>query len=451
MTRIGGALFIGLIVLSGAARAQAPADTLRVGVDEAVRLALRDGVEAGMARQDVAAAEASVGIARSYALPEITATGTYTRSLKKPVIFFEFEPGETEQFEIGQDNAWMGMLSLRQVIWTSGRVGYAWNSTKARAAAARAAGDDAAAAIARDARKAYYLALLASEQTRIAEQSLLQAQRTLEVISARVERGVAPEFEKLRASVTVSSRRPGVTRARNDETIARAALKRLLGVPLAQPLVLTGRLGDGDYGSTLPEVTTRALRSRRDLEAVKQAMRAEELRHRAQGRNDLPTLYFDSNVQWQGETSDGLWPGDRESATSAQVGLTFSWSILDGWRNRYQTRTVGAMAAKARLQVRLVEDAVRLEVRSRWSDVHSIAQEIEAARETVALAEDAFEIAETRYASGLSTLVELHDAELALIEARVGLSATLYRYNVAVAELDYSIGEGPKLGLPGEE
>jgi outer membrane protein TolC len=133
------------------------------------------------------------------------------------------------------------------------------------------------------------------------------------------------------------------------------------------------------------------------------------------------------------------------------VGLTFSWPIFDGLRNRYQTRSAEAVAAKARLQVRFVEDAVRLDVRSRWSDVESIAEEIDAARETVELAGRAYDIARTRYQSGLSTLVELQDAELALVQSRVSLSETLYRYNVAVAELDYSIGTGPALMTPGEE
>jgi outer membrane protein TolC len=444
---------MGVVLAAGAIEAQeaAPADTLRVGVKEAVALALRDGVEAAMARQDVANAEAQVLVARSYALPELTATGTYTRNLKKPVIFFEFEPGQTEQFEIGQDNAWLGMLNLRQVLWASGRVGNAWKSAQAQAAAARAAGDDTAAAIARDVRSAYYLALLAGEQAHIARESLRQAQRTLDQIREQVDKGVTPEFDRVRAAVTVASRRPQVTRAENGEAIARDALKRLLGVPLRRPIALTDPLRADDHGGTLEQATAQALHSRRDLEAVKEQLRAADLRQRAQSANDRPSLYLDGNLQWQGETSDGLWPGERESAASASVGLTLSWPIFDGLRNRYQTRAAEAVAAKARLQVRFVEDAVRLEVRSRWSDVESIAEEIDAARETVDLASQAYDIARARYRSGLSTLVELQDAELALVQARVSLSETLYRYNVAVAELDYSTGNGPVLMTSGEE
>lgn len=434
-----------IVCVAGTVHAQAAQDTLRIGVEQAVGLALRDGVEAAMARQDVVMGQAQEGVARSYALPEINATGTYTRNIKKPVIFFEFEPGQTQQFEIGQDNAWVGALTLRQVLWASGRVRDGYHSAQASARAAEQSGDDAAANVARDVRTAYYLALLAREQTRIARESLQQAERTVAQIAERVEKGVAPEFERLRASVTVASRRPDLTRARNGESIARASLKRLVGVPLDRPLVLTDTLERAPHAGTLEDLSAQALARRRDLAAAREAATAARLRSQAQAANDRPTLYLDGNLSWQGETSDGLWPGDRESASSAALGLSFAWPLLDGFRNRHQSRAAEAAAEKAQLQVTLIEDAVRLEVRSRIGDVESIAEEIDAAEETVSLARRAWEIAQTRYQTGLSTLIELQDAELAYIQARVGLSSTLYRYNVALADLDYTVGNGPTL------
>jgi outer membrane protein TolC len=77
--------------------------------------------------------------------------------------------------------------------------------------------------------------------------------------------------------------------------------------------------------------------------------------------------------------------------------------------------------------------------------VQSIAEEIEGARRTVDLAHDAWRIARVRYETGLSTLVEYQDAELAYIQASLNLSETLFRYNVALAHLEYNIGEGPGL------
>ena len=103
------------------------------------------------------------------------------------------------------------------------------------------------------------------------------------------------------------------------------------------------------------------------------------------------------------------------------------------------------MADKARIQVEWVEDLIRLEVRSNWNDVESIALEIDGAEQAVDVAQRAYSIAQVRYERGLSTLVEMLDSEFALIEAALSLSATLYRYNVALANLEYSVGQGPRL------
>jgi outer membrane protein len=445
--RIGvlAALIMGVWPPWASAHQSVPADTLRLGVADAVRYALRDGVEAALARQDVLTAQAQVGLALSYALPEVSFSGSYTRNLKKPVIFFEIEEGDVQSFEIGQDNAWMGTLSLRQVLWASGRVRHGWESARAQARAATLGGDDAAAAIARDVQKAYYNALLAAEQSRIARESLAQAERTVGEIAARVQQGIAPEFEHLRASVTVANRRPALTRAENAQGSAVDALKHLLGVPLQTPTRLMDTLAYVPYVGTLEEISETARRERRDLQAAREQAAAAELRSKAQAANQRPTLYLDGNLSWQGETSKGLWPGDREAASSAQLGLSLTWPLLDGFRNRNQTRIANAMAEKSRLEVQRLESAVLLEVRARFADVISIAQEIGGAEETVSLARRAYSIANVRYQKGLSTLVELQDAELALIQSQFDLSETLYRYNVAVAELEYSIGQGPRL------
>jgi outer membrane protein TolC len=432
------------LFVTGSARAQAPPETVRMSVDDAVRYALRNGVEAAIARQDVAAAEAQVGVALSYALPQIGFAGAYTRNLMRPVLFFELG-GETQSFEMGQDNAWFATLTLSQTLWASGRVRSGYNMAKRRAEGAGLYGDDAAAVIARIVRTAYYQALLVAEQVDIAEKSLEQAEKNVAFITSRVAQGVTPEFDKLRAQTTVANRKPIVTRARNAEVISLDRLKRAIGMPLEQNLALGDTLEFIPYGETQDVVVKRALARRRDLGAARKEAEAAEFQYKAQRANSRPLLTLDGNLSWQGETSDGMWPGDQESAESAGIGLSLVWPFMDGWRTKNQAKVAKAMAEKASLQVRQVADFITLEVRSNWNDVESIAEEIIGAEQAVEVGQEAYKIAQVRYDRGLSTIVELLDAELALIEAALNLSETLYRYNEALARLEYSVGEGPRL------
>jgi outer membrane protein TolC len=441
---INAVVLCALLFAAGAARAQAPPDTVHLDVAGAIRYALRNGVEAAIARQDVAAADAQVGVALSYALPQIGFAGTYTRNLRRPVFFIEFE-GETQSFEVGQDNAWFGTLYLNQTLWASGRVRSGYNMAKRRSEGAELYGDDAAAVIARIVKTTYFQALLVAAQVEIAEKSLQQAERNVAFITSRVAQGVTPEFDKLRAQTTVANRKPLVTRARNTEVISLDRLKRAIGMPLAQPLVLRDSLEFNPFAETQDAMVQQALANRRDLAAARKEAEAAEFQYKAQKANSRPLLSLDGNLSWQGETSEGLWPGDNESAESAAIGLSLSWPFMDGYRTKNQAKVAKAMAEKARLRVRQVADFVSLEVRSNWNDVESIAEEIIGAEQAVAVGREAYKIGQVRYDRGLSTIVELLDAELALIEAALNLSETLYRYNEALARLEYSIGEGPRL------
>jgi len=444
-------IVIACLTAGGAVHAQSPpaVDTLRLDVNQAVRYSMRSGVEAAIARQDVMAAEARVGVARSYALPQIGFAGTYSRNIRNPVFFIEFD-GETQSFEVGQDNAWFATLTLSQTLFASGRVRSGYNMAKRRAEGAGLMGDDEAAAIARIVRTVYYQALLAAEQVGIAEKSLAQAERNVAFISARVAQGVTPRFDKLRTQTTVANRLPIVTRARYAETIALDRVKRAIGAPMEQPIVLSDSLEYVPFIESQDDMVRRALSARRDLAAVRKEAEAAEFQYKAQRANSRPILTLDGNLSWQGETSDGMWPGDQESAESAAVGLSLVWPFMDGWRTKNQGRVAKAMAEKASLQVRQVADFVQLEVRSNWNEVESTSQEIVGAEQAVEVAREAYKIAQVRYDKGISTIVELLDAELALIEAALNLSVTLYRYNEALAMLEYSIGEGPKLFQNGD-
>ena len=437
-------LCCGLLFLPHAVRAQATPDTLSLSVVEAVRYSLREGIEAAIVRQDVAAADAQVGVALSYALPQIGFAGTYARNLKKPVFFIEFD-GETQSFEVGQDNAWFATFTLSQTLWASGRVRSGYNMAKRRAEGAELFGDDAAAEIARIVKTVYYQALLVAEQVEIAQRSLEQAERNVAFISSRVSQGVTPRFDQLRAQTTVANRKPILTRVQYAETIALDRVKRAIGMPMERPLSLSDSLEFIPFIESQEDMVKRALSRRRDLAGASKEAEAAEFQYKAQKANSRPLLTLDGNLAWQGETSDGVWPGDQESAGSAAIGLSLVWPFMDGWRTASQAKVAKAMAEKANLQVRQVADFVRLEVRSNWNDVESTAQEIVGAEQAVEVAREAYQIAQVRYDKGLSTIVELLDAELALIEAALNLSETLYRYNEAVARLEYSVGEGPKL------
>ena len=69
-------------------------------------------------------------------------------------------------------------------------------------------------------------------------------------------------------------------------------------------------------------------------------------------------------------------------------------------------------------------------------------QRFVASQEAVRSAEKGYQIAEKRYQTGEGTLVELNDADVALLQARLNYNQAIFDFMTAKAELDKMNGMG---------
>ena len=86
-------------------------DTLRVDLETALDIALSESPVIRIADRNVERAIYALKETRSSLLPKISASGIYSRTLKKQVMVMNFG-GEPLEISIGTDNNWMGGVSL---------------------------------------------------------------------------------------------------------------------------------------------------------------------------------------------------------------------------------------------------------------------------------------------------------------------------------------------------
>ena len=159
------------------------------------------------------------------------------------------------------------------------------------------------------------------------------------------------------------------------------------------------------------------------------------------GRLPILGLYGQVQFQGQSEADDLLGSFDEEnSAFSSSAGLALSIPIFDGLRTRGRVSQARAQLRYAEYQLEEARKGVRLEVSKAVRDLASLEKEHQSQLATVNLAEEAYRIAETRFRSGISTRLELADAATALAFAKTNFAQTLYRYNIAVANLERALG-----------
>ena len=77
----------------------------------------------------------------------------------------------------------------------------------------------------------------------------------------------------------------------------------------------------------------------------------------------------------------------------------------------------------------------------RWArEIDTYIKNYIAAESTLEMAQKSYDIASKMYELGKATLVELNDAQLALVQAQLTMSQTVYNFMVTKAEMDEIAG-----------
>jgi len=452
-----------------AAFASARTDTLHLSREVAVARAVRESEEMAAARATLAQAEAQVIQATSGALPQITSSLTYVRAIKTifddaadipgidrseiPPAFDLSRPPE-DRFDdlssllaqdfmgalfrglpFGRKNTYLASLTLVQPLYVGGKLGAARNVARHFREAARDQVKETEAEIALQVRAAYLMAALAQRLHGIALESQRVAFQHLTQVQSFHDAGTASEFDLLRARVDSENRDPLVVQAENGATVALLDLKRLANIPASQPILLTTHL-DPTLDPVDEEEIRVSLQSRPALDAAQKAVMMREEAVRIAKGDMRPTVTFLANMGFQTFPEDITPPGFDEWRKDWNVALSVSLPLFDGFRTRGKVDQARADLNLAQLDEIQLQEGLGLQLEAAFAKYRTARAQVLARRETAGLAGRTLELAEVRFASGLSTQLEVSDAALLFDQANVNEVQALYDYVRALAVLE---------------
>lgn len=425
-------------VISGAGAEAQSGDAVELTLADALRRALDTNETVLLARSEEARLEGELRQTVARARPQLTADADYGNNIKKPVIFFGSDTG-VQRITIGSDYDVDASLTLKQQVLDL-RFGAARRAARLSANAARAGIEDARATVAYRTRLAYFGALLARELVVVQTKALEQAQGRLSQVQEFYDAGTAAEFDLLTAQVEVDNIRPEKIQAENQLALSVEELRRITGIPTDTPLRLVDGFPEVGEAPDLDEAVAVALDHRQDILAQSlQAEAAAELKTAAD-RSSFPTLDFETVYRRQASTTD-VFPGDDQFSNSWTASLGFTWPLFESGARAGRIAAAEATQNTEALRLKQLEEDARLEVRQAVLALGSARQSVMASESNVRRAEKALSIAGVRYQNGLSTQVELNDAELAVTRARSNYARALYDLAIARADLDVSQGD----------
>jgi len=283
-------------------------------------------------------------------------------------------------------------------------------------------------------------------QTLEAQATLAVTAQTVAARQALVDRVSALTAAKLKSALDLSFAQVSLSQAkllqldaRNNLDAAKAALSAVLGFDKQ----VDYQVADETQQNLQPlppdaeALVQVAQQQRPDLQALRFTELAAQRFSRAQRRQLLPSV---SALGVVGSTPIGSATYFSPNWYGA-AGINVNIPLFNGFR-------YSAQAAQAALQVkvesereRALRDEVARDVRTAWLNANTALQRVNVAGELLKESNTALDLAQTRYQLGLSSIVELSQAQLQQTEAAIGNANARAQYSFALANLSFQTGQ----------
>jgi len=406
-------------------------------LQECVEIALRTHPQIRLALSQREASLARLRQAQAQWRPELNLMGTQRQ--QGPTVSFIVPlppPHPPREISVVRPSTQLLNLELRQSIYDGGRFTANIRSARYLLDASDASLQATLAQLTLRVTEAYADVLAAQALEEVARQSVERVQVVLKMAKARLEAGVAPRFDVLRAESELAAAQEQLLTAQNAVALAKAALNQLLGRPTNAPIEVAPLPEPITPSSeTLQTETflTQALAHRPELLAVEAQVQAAQERVNFAKADKNPLLFLSSNYQRQ--TATGF---SRDYSWS--VNLIVQFPLFDSGRRESVVQEQEALLQQALAQREQLQRQIALEVEQAVRNYQVALQRLNTARAALASAEEAFRLARVRYEAGVGTQVEVLVAQVALTRARANEIQALYDAHKAFARLVYATG-----------
>lgn len=401
---------------------------------QAEQLALKNNPRISIAALTALAQKQVVREARSAELPNLAGQITAVDAQEGTRISTGALTASTLLYHVGAG------LTLSQLITD---FGHTRNLIAASDLQARASDQEAQASredIVLAADFAFYRALEAQATLEVAKSTVNARQTVSDQVDALTASKLKSTLDQSFAQVNLSQAKLLQLDSQNQYDAATAALNEVLGsTNNTQFRLVDDAAPPNPVAPTADAVIALALQQRPDLAALKSSHQADVRFSKAQHDQLLPTI---SGLGVVGETPVGSSQYFNQSWYGA-AGVNIAVPIFNGFKLSAQAREADLRAQASNEQSRGLVDRIVRDVRTAFLTMNSAQQRMTVTSELLRQANTALDLADTRYRLGLSSIVELSQAQLQQTQAQIADANARFDYEADLAALRFQSGQQP--------
>jgi outer membrane protein len=288
--------------------------------------------------------------------------------------------------------------------------------------------------------QAFFSALQAQALLKVAQQNVSTRQTTETQVSELTKNKLKSTLDLSFADVNLSQAKLLLLDAENNVESTMAALDAVLGLDRQTTYDL---VEDNATVQAPPpdadQLLQLAFQQRPDLQALTYSQQAAVKFSRAERDQMLPSISAAGTagtvpIRPAQYYTNNWWGG---------IGVNMNIPVFNGFLYSAQAKEASLRAQAASEQSRDLRDRIVRDVRTAWLTANTAYQRVAVTEKLLREANIALSLAQTRYRLGLSSIVELSQAQFQQTDAAIGNTDAQYQYRLALATLNYETGANP--------
>jgi outer membrane protein len=408
----------------------AQTDTLQL--KEAIDRMLSQYPTIKIATEALNAADTKIRMARAGYLPNIDATGSYTRI--GPVPSFDF-PG-FGHISLYPENNIAAAVNIDQNIYDFGKTAKKVAVEEQGKVMTEENIDVVKNQLTQRLIYVYYSLLASQEAVKIKDQQIENLKQHLSWIEKKRETGSSTDYEVLSTQVRLTATESQKTDLETTTRVLLALLNSFLGQPESTPLVLADITDVPMQAEPQDSSIAHALNERAEIKLAADNIKMMQM------NIDLTRRFYYPSIRAfaSGGGKNGYVPDINKFQANYTAGIGVRIPIFDAAR----TKNTIALGESALMSSQYQKDQVTLEIRNEvinyYQKVVSAITRVDQTQSQVNQAEKAYNLANTSYQAGVITNLDLLDATTALSESRLALLRS--KVDLVISYYELQIAEG---------
>ncbi len=281
---------------------------------------------------------------------------------------------------------------------------------------------------------AYFAVLKAQAVLTVAQQTVKERHLVSDQVTALQQNKIKSGLDVSFANVDLAQAKLLLIQAQNDVESSFAQLSAALGYARERPFQLVEQPLPPAPPADVDQLIQQAMANRPEL--IGRRFDVDSAHSYATAERDLwfPTLSAAGSAGLTPEGANQLAPRYAAAGFNLNIPI-FNGRLFNALHSEATSRSRAEDESLRDLQDRIARD-----VRTAWLNANSAYQRLDVTNQLLAQSNQALDLASSRYKLGLSSIIELSQAQLNQTQAQIEQASAKYDYEAQLSELNYQIG-----------